>query len=211
MKDFYWLGGKVNEASEEALDTSNILLISDSADSDDRIERVDNRIYFYSEITRPKILDLNKELRALNIEIINNAKRLNSEIVNIYLHISSYGGSVFAGLTAMDYIKKSEIPVVSIVDGCAASAATLISLVANQRLINENSFMLIHQLSSGMWGSYEHMKDEMKNCDVLMATIKKVYEEYTKIPKRKLNQILKHDLWFDAKTCLQYGLVDDII
>jgi ATP-dependent protease ClpP protease subunit len=44
-----------------------------------------------------------------------------------------------------------------------------------------------------------------------MKTIKDLYQEHTKIPKTKLNQILKHDLWFDAKTCLKYGLVDDII
>ena len=37
-----------------------------------------------------------------------------------------------------------------------------------------------------------------------------IFRQGTKIPKRKLNQILKHDLWFDAKKCLEYGLVDDI-
>ena len=51
----------------------------------------------------------------------------------------------------------------------------------------------------------------MKNCDLLMEKIKKIYSEHTKIPKRKLNQILKRDLWFDAEACLKYGLVDEII
>ena len=44
-----------------------------------------------------------------------------------------------------------------------------------------------------------------------MKKIKNIYEEYTLIPKRKLNEILKHDLWWDAKTCLEYGLVDEIV
>ena len=214
MKDFYWLGGKTdkNTTSEEpAIDPNNILFIADTSDSNDKIERVDNRIWFYSEVTRPKILELNKEIRNLGIEINNSANRLESELVNIYLHINSYGGSVFAGLSAVDYIKRSKAPVVSIIDGCAASAATLISVSCSHRLMSENSFMLIHQLSSGMWGTYEHLKDEMENADALMATIRKIYGEHTKIPKRKLNQILKRDLWFDAETCLEYGLVDDII
>ena len=130
---------------------------------------------------------------------------------NIYLHINSYGGSVFAGFAAVDYIKDSIVPVYSIVDGCAASAATLMSIVARRRFMSENSFMLIHQLSSGLWGKYEEMKDDMKNSDILMKKIKGLYAEHTKIPKRKLNEILKHDLWFDAKTCLEYGLVDEIL
>tara|TARA_R110000851_G_scaffold289761_1_gene443953 strand:- start:4994 stop:5638 length:645 start_codon:yes stop_codon:yes gene_type:complete len=214
VKDFYWLGGKTDKSSKDeapAIDPNNIVFIADTSDSDDKVERIDNRIWFYSEVTRPKILELNKEIRTLGIEIANSATRLESEMVNIYLHINSYGGSVFAGLSAVDYIKRSKAPITSIVDGCAASAATLISVSCSHRVMSENSFMLIHQLSSGMWGTYEHMKDEMENCEALMTTIKKIYNEHTKIPKRKLNQILKRDLWFDAKTCLEYGLVDDII
>ena len=44
-----------------------------------------------------------------------------------------------------------------------------------------------------------------------METIKNLYIERTKIPKKQLNEMLKRDLWWDAKTCLEYGLVDDII
>ena len=77
--------------------------------------------------------------------------------------------------------------------------------------MHRHSFMLIHQLSSVMWGKYEDLKDDMKNNDLLMKTIKDIYVEHTKIPKRQLNKILKHDLWWDAETCLKYGLVDEII
>ena len=31
--------------------------------------------------------------------------------------------------------------------------------------------MLIHQLSSGMWGKFEDMKDDMKNNEMLMSKI----------------------------------------
>jgi|TARA_R110002020_G_scaffold170745_1_gene360614 ATP-dependent protease ClpP protease subunit len=62
-----------------------------------------------------------------------------------------------------------------------------------------------------MWGKYEEMKDAMENNDLFMRIIKDIYEEHTKIPKRKLNEILKRDLWFDAETCLEYGLVDEIV
>jgi ATP-dependent Clp endopeptidase proteolytic subunit ClpP len=211
VKNLYWLGGEKNKDVEEEK-KSNILVISDSGDSEDKIERSDNRIYFYSEVTRSKVLQLNKEIRNLGMDLTQARKLLNiSEPPNMYIHINSYGGSIFAGLSAVDYIKNSEAPVTSVVDGCAASAATMMSIVADHRLIYEHSFMLIHQLSSGMWGKYEELKDDMKNNNLLMKTIKDIYQKHTKIPKTKLNQILKHDLWLDAKTCLRYGLVDDII
>ena len=71
--------------------------------------------------------------------------------------------------------------------------------------------MLIHQLSSGMWGKYQEQKDAIENSDRLMKMIIDIYEEHTKIPKKEINKLLKHDLWWDAETCLKYGLVDEII
>ena len=71
--------------------------------------------------------------------------------------------------------------------------------------------MLIHQISSGMWGKYEELKDDMENAESLMEAIREIYVNHTKIPKKTLNQLLKRDLWFDADTCLKYGLVDEII
>jgi len=55
------------------------------------------------------------------------------------------------------------------------------------------------------------MKDDMKNNEMLMEKIIRIYEEHTQIPKTKIKDILKRDLWWDARTCLKYGLVDDII
>jgi ATP-dependent protease ClpP protease subunit len=85
------------------------------------------------------------------------------------------------------------------------------SVVADERKINKHAFMLIHQLSSGMWGKYRDIKDEVENLDKLMETIRSIYSKYTKIPKKKLDEILDHDLWLSAEECLKYGLVDEII
>jgi len=171
-----------------------------------------NKIYFYSGVTRQDNLNLNKLLVSTGQKMANIEQmyKLDSP-PKIYLHINSYGGSVFAGFSSVDYIKTSPVPVVSVIDGCAASAATIMSVVADQRLMHEHAFMLIHQLSSGMWGKFEAMKDDMKNNELLMEKIIGIYEEHTKVPKTKLSQILKRDLWWDAKTCLKYGLIDDIV
>ena len=51
----------------------------------------------------------------------------------------------------------------------------------------------------------------MANNDLLMKTIKDIYVKYTKIPQKELAKMLKHDLWWTAKTRLKYGLIDEII
>lgn len=202
MKDLFW---------QESFEAHSGNDPSAGADDNNIVSVQDNRIYFYSEVSRPKILALNKNIVRVGNSIKNRSNVLKSDDVPVELHLCSYGGSVFSGFAAVDYIINSPVPIHSVIDGCAASAATIMSVVAEKRYIHRHSFMLIHQLSSGMWGNYEALRDSMENCDTLMDTIRDIYVKHTKIPKKKLNDILKRDLWFDAETCLKYGLVDEII
>ena len=171
---------------------------------------IENTIYFYGDITESNALDLNSTLHAVDKKLSVQAQFLEVKPV-INLHINSYGGSLFAGLATVDAIRGLNADVHSIIDGAAASAATIISTTCAYRSIGKYSKMLIHQLTSGMYGKYTEIEDDMENNKHLMDTIKAIYKEYTKVPMKKLNEILKHDLWFDAKLCLELGLVDEIL
>lgn len=207
MKDLNWAGIISNGPLEDKVETS----LDASGDDNNVVSAIGNRIYFYSEVTRTKILELNRSIIKLGNQFKTSSDLLGNDPAHIKLHINSYGGSVFAGFSAVDYIRNSKVPVTSVIDGCAASAATIMSVVAQERLMHENSFMLIHQLSSMMWGKYAALKDDMANNDLLMQKIKSIYEQHTKIPKKELDKLLSHDLWWDAKKCLRYGMVDGII
>ena len=177
----------------------------------DILKSEQNRLYFYSDIGRENVLKLNHKLRDMaNTFIVEQICRNVDKPVPIYLHINSYGGSIFHGLSAMDSVLSCPVPVYTIVDGCCASAATFISVAGAKRFMQPNAYMLIHQLSSMMWGKFAEFKDEMENLDMLMTKIKAIYKKYTKVPSEKLDELLKHDLWWDAETCVKYGLVDEI-
>jgi ATP-dependent protease ClpP protease subunit len=206
MEDYWSM--KIKDKKHES---EGPLMMASSGD-DSRVSVEHNKIYFYSGVTRQDNLQLNKLIHTTGNKLANIQKLYNMpDPPKLRLHINSYGGSVFAGFGSVDYIRTCPVPVVSVIDGCAASAATIMSVVAEERYIHEHAFMLIHQLSSGMWGKFEEMKDDMKNSEMLMKKIVGIYEEHTNIPKSKIKDILKRDLWWDAKTCLKYGLVDDII
>ena len=206
-KDIFWSMEEMGSAKDEGAMISE----DSSSSSDETVDSYNHNIYYYSEVNRTKVLSLNKKIIQVGVKLNNFANSLESKPVNIKLHINSYGGSVFAGFAALDYIKNSPVPVDTVINGCAASAATMMSVVVKNRYMHEHAFMLVHQLSSGLWGKFEELKDDMKNSELLMKTIKDIYKQHTKIPQAQLSKILKHDLWWDAKTCLKYGLVDDII
>ena len=211
MKDYFW--GEKEDPTPEPISVHEYASETKGHASTDNniVDTLHNRVYFYSGVTRPKILQLNKNIFSLNVNMLSKTGPLEYEPPPIMLHINSYGGSVFAGLAAVDYIKNSKIPVHTIIDGCAASAATLMSCVGAHRMMHRNSCMLVHQLSGVMWGKFQEMQDDMQNSEMLMEKIKNIYKEHTKIPKKEMDNILKHDLWWEAEKCLQYGLVDEII
>lgn len=212
MRDYFW-GSKEEEQINNPSSVHEYASESAGHSSTDSniVETTHNRIYFYSGVTRPKILKLNKSIFNLNVSMLSKTTPLEYDPPPIKLHINSYGGSVFAGLAAVDYIKNSKIPIHTIIDGCAASAATLMSCVGHRRFMHRNSCMLIHQLSGAMWGKFQEMKDDFENSEMLMEKIKKIYKENTKIPKKELDNILNHDLWWEAEKCLEFGLVDELI
>jgi ATP-dependent protease ClpP protease subunit len=176
------------------------------------VEEADNDIYFYTDVTKKSIYQLVKKLDGLSRDYasIRLNYRLNDFKPEVLLHINSNGGSLLDCFAALDRIRNSPYTVHSIVEGSAASAATLMSVVAQKRSMSKYSHMLIHQLSSGMWGKFEEIKDEMHNCNILMDAIYDIYGKYTKIPKNVLKDLLKRDIYLDSKTCLKYGLVDKI-
>jgi ATP-dependent protease ClpP protease subunit len=176
-----------------------------------KIERDANHIYFYSEVNRDAIYELISLINEIEEENKMLSFKMKIEPIPIYLHISSYGGCVFSAFNVIDIIKACEVPIYSIIEGCAASAGTLMSVVCDKRFIRPSSYMLIHQLSSGCWGKMCEIEDEVENLKDFMERIKSIYIENTKIPKKELTELLKHDLWLNSNKCLKYSLVDEIM
>ena len=172
------------------------------------IETKNNHIYFYDDVTTDSCLELNQEIQKLNISLQKYSLDYNCPPPKIYLHINSYGGDLLAVFSTVDYIRNSKIPIVSIIEGCAASAATLMSVVADERYMTPSSYMLIHQLRSGYWGKYDELEEDMDNNKKFMERIYEIYEENTHLTRKELKRMLKKDEWWDLKTCLDYGLVD---
>jgi ATP-dependent protease ClpP protease subunit len=209
--NFKYMKWKYNNSEEEEQEKQvQFIVNSSSAGGGGSVTRVvENNVYFYGDITENNALELNSTLFEVDRKLSITKEFLDvNPIIN--LRINSYGGSLFAGLATVDCIRNLKSDVHSHIDGAAASAATIISTVCKKRYIGKYSKMLIHQLSSLAYGKYTELEDDMENNKHLMDTIKAIYKAHTKVPMKKLDEILKHDLWFDANKCLQLGLVDEI-
>lgn len=170
-----------------------------------------NNVYLYGDITPDSCEELKNKLNDLDFNGRLFKISYGTTPPPINLHIQSNGGSLMNALYIVDLIDNLETPVNTYVDGYAASAASLISVMGKERYMTKNSMILIHQLSSGREGKYEELHDDNENLIMLMDKLKTIYMEHSHISEETLDNILKHDLWLDAERCKQYGLIDEII
>jgi len=171
-----------------------------------------NEIYFYGDVSVGNVFLLNKAISDLEKQMLMLKIQLDlPKAPHIKLYVNSVGGEVFSAFTTIDRIASCKVPIHSIVEGMAASAATLVSISAKKRYISPNGIMLVHQLRSWCGGTHENLKDEAKNLEMLSEKIYEIYLKYTKFTKSDLEEILKHDIYLSAEECIKYGLADEIL
>jgi ATP-dependent Clp endopeptidase proteolytic subunit ClpP len=189
-----------------------------------------NDIYFNGKISNKSMPALIKELTNMEQQINKKIKKIKKKIDDlekndeyddscqikitaqpIKLHITTYGGTVYDVFTVIDTIKNMKVDVHTICKGIVASAGTLLSLAGKKRYITENSYMLIHEVRSGMWGKYSDIKEEYENVTELMEHLKKYYVKNTKITEEEIVEQLRKDTMWNAQKCLEKGLVDEIL
>tara|TARA_Y100000389_G_scaffold31538_2_gene26713 strand:- start:2441 stop:3085 length:645 start_codon:yes stop_codon:yes gene_type:complete len=171
-----------------------------------------NNIHFHCDITANTCFKLINSFN-LAIKNIQAMDSINPTQYPIYLHINTDGGEVYKVLAVISHIKKLPYKVITICEGCVASAGVLLSLAGHERWIYDNAYMLVHEIRSGMWGKYSECIDDMYNNKKIMKDIKKYFKKETndKFPEEIMEKILKRDILLNPKKCLKYGLVDKVI
>ncbi len=172
---------------------------------DEEVYRRGGAVYFEGEVNHAKINKLRKALDDASKDALLYSNTIDSPRVALY--IRSDGGCVFAGFAGFSVIRRSIVPVVTIADGYTASAATFLLLGGIDRRIVKGSHVLIHQVSSDASGTFQNVRDDAKNCAVIMKQMREFYETETHLPEKKLNKLLTRELDLSTAQCIKHGVV----
>ena len=180
------------------------------------VEAYENHIWFYSDVDSDRSLALIRELKQTDQwlrsqHITFDLDKVDHPQTPIWLHINSDGGDLMSALALVDQIKMIQTPIYSVIEGLAASAASLIAMSCTRRYILPRSFVMIHQLSSMAWGTHEEFKDEMGLQDMLMDILVNFYKEHSGLKKKKIRAMLKRNTWMNAQQAFERGFVDEIL
>lgn len=195
----------------------NLIMNNDDSNSNwwnpqTNIRTLDNKLLFCGDIEESTGLELNKSLMEMDLKLQNTKNSFGEDFNPVcHLRLCTYGGEVLSALSTVDIIRNMKSDVYTYIDGNVASAGTFLSVIGKKRFMGKHAHLLIHELSSGYYGKLSEMEDEVYNCQRLMKLIKGIYKEHTKIPMKKLDELLKGDIWLDAEECLEYKIIDEIL
>lgn len=163
----------------------------------------ERRIMLYADIDENSAYVINFKLRGMS---------LLDKKSPIYLEINSCGGDMSAGFSIIDTMKLIEAPVITIVNGIAASMAFTISICGKKRYATEHSWFMQHPISEMMGEEYANF---IKDRTAFLTKIEKQSEEllrkYTKLSDEEMIRIRNGELWLTAKEAKRKGIVDKII
>jgi ATP-dependent protease ClpP protease subunit len=168
-------------------------------------------IHFYGPVSEDTCLQLTQALNEYDRRARHRVVDEPDVQPHIALHIQSPGGSLLPTFYVCDVMRNLQTPVHVHVDGFAASAASLIAVCGDRRVMTAHSAMLIHQLSGASSGKFKEMEEEMQNFGFFMNLVKDIYLTQTKINASTLERLLSSDVWLPAGKCLEYGLVDEVV
>ena len=128
----------------------------------------------------------------------------------VEIRINSGGGSVFDGLAIYNLIKDYEGPTTVIVDGLAASIASVIALGADKLIMNEGSFLMIHNPWSFSGGESKDLRVAADILDKIQGQIIEIYQSATGKEYDEIKALMDATTWFNPSEALEAGFAQEI-
>lgn len=129
---------------------------------------------------------------------------------SITVEINSPGGDVFAALAMYNALRASGKEVVSKVMGVAASAASLIFMAGDKRVMPKNTHLMIHNPWSFTAGNADELRETAETLDKIGASLKATYAARTGMDEAKLAEMLAKDTWISADEALSDGFATEV-
>ncbi len=130
---------------------------------------------------------------------------------NINLRINSGGGDVFDGIAIANAIKSHKANTTAIVDGLAASIASIIAIAAKKTNMAKNAYMMIHNPWTMAAGDSGEMRKQADLLDKLAGTMAETYAGKTGKPLDEMKSVMAAETWLDANECKAMGMCDAVL
>lgn len=128
----------------------------------------------------------------------------------LVVRINSPGGSAYDGVAILNSLRAHPGKVTVVVDGIAASAASLIAMAGDEVVMNRNSEMMIHNGHAIVRGGAEDMRKMAERLDSVNANIASIYAEKAGGTAEEWLATMAEETWYSAEEAVKAGLADRV-
>lgn len=133
---------------------------------------------------------------------------LPDETTEIRLHINSPGGETWEMFSIVNQLARHRARVVAIVDGVAASAASVIAVAADECVMGVGAQLMIHDVWAIAVGNESDLLDMARLMSKQCNEIARMYATKAEGQVAAWRELMRAETWFTADEAVAAGLAD---
>ena len=162
-------------------------------------------IYIYGDITSWPWLES-------DVSSYNLAKEIEGlEVDQINVYINSYGGEVAEGLAIYNQLRRHRAKIRTVVDGFACSAASVVFMAGDERVMSNASLLMIHNAWMLAMGDQNDLRKNADDLEVINAATIQAYLNHINIDEAKLKAMMDAETWISAADALDMGFATEVV
>jgi len=130
----------------------------------------------------------------------------------VTFRINSVGGDVEAGIQIYNRIRALPGKTVTVVEGLAASAASIVAQAGDVRRMAEGSQIMLHGVSGFLYGYYnrESLQKQVNALEKLDESLAEIYAGRSGMDRQAALRMMRKETWMTARDALEANLADEV-
>lgn len=141
--------------------------------------------------------------------IVKELQELETETVNV--HINSYGGDVAEGLAIYNVLKNSGAKIRTYCDGFACSAASVVFMAGEERIMNSASLLMIHNAWTWGYGNANDFRKQADDLEKISQASVNAYMNRVSITEQEVKDLMDAETWLTAEESVEKGFATKIL
>lgn len=147
----------------------------------------------------------------VTVNRIDAALRKIGEQADVEVHINSPGGDMFEGVAIYNRLRAHGGKVTVKVMGLAASAASIIAMAGDERLIGDGAFLMIHNAWVWAAGNRNELRDVADWLEPFDAAMVDVYAARTGQTAAAVSAWMDAETWLNSSLAIERGFATGLV
>jgi ATP-dependent protease ClpP protease subunit len=141
--------------------------------------------------------------------LVRSIARLEAD--DITVHLNSPGGDAFGGIAIFNALRDNPARVLTVVEGLAASAASVVAMAGDTIRMNRGAQLMIHEPSGFAFGPPDVMAKAAEMLDKVGQGIAEIYAGRAGGTAEDWREAMADESWYTAQEAVDAGLADELV